>query len=318
MKLLTLNKKKLISYILNNAVIVILLIFVAFMMLTNKTFASWENITNIFAEFTVYGIAACAMTILLISGEFDLSASSVFAVSTVLFVDITNRSGPLVALVLVLLTGTAIGALNGWLVAKIKIAAFIATMGTMTIFKGFAFFYTNGNPINTDNEVIKRIGSFNFAGGITITTIVFAVVYILLIFVMLKTRFGRNIYVTGGNIEVARLSGLNVWFYKFIPFVIMGFCAAVSGILYCSRIYAGSAIYGSDLAIYSVAAAVIGGTSLSGGNGGVAKTLVGLLVMSVLFNAMTLMGVEGYFQQLVRGLVLISVIVMDAYINRRK
>jgi ribose/xylose/arabinose/galactoside ABC-type transport system permease subunit len=135
---------------------------------------------------------------------------------------------------------------------------------------------------------------------------------------MRKTKFGRNIYITGGNIKAAQLSGIPILFYKFIPFVIMGLCAAISGLMYCSRIYAGSATYGTDLAIYSVAAAVIGGTSLSGGSGGVAKTLVGLLVMSILFNAMTLLGVEGYFQQLVRGIVLITVIVMDAFINRRK
>ena len=198
-----------------------------------------------------------------------------------------------------------------------KMAAFIATMGTMTIFKGIAFFYTDGNPINTNNALVKAIGGFNI-GGITITTIVFVVVYALLIFIMRKTKFGRNIYITGGNIKAAQLSGIPIAFYKFIPFVIMGLCAAISGLMYCSRIYAGSAIYGTDLAIYCVAAAVIGGTSLSGGSGSVAKTLVGLLVMSILFNAMTLLGVEGYFQQLVRGIVLITVIVMDAFINRRK
>jgi len=135
--------------------------------------------------------------------------------------------------------------------------------------------------------------------------------------VLRKTRFGRNIYATGGNREVARLAGIDVAFYKFIIFVILGVCAALSAIMFSTRIRAGSALYGRDLSLYCVAATVIGGTSLSGGNGGVLRTLLGLLVVSILYNALTLLGVQGYFQQLIRGIVLIVVIMIDAFINRK-
>jgi ribose transport system permease protein len=310
------NRVNIKTFLMENAVLILLFIFIAFMAATKPAFSKWDNITNILAEFTVYGVTACAMTTAIICAEFDLSASSVFAWSTVLFVSMTNMIGLLPAFIITIASGTIWGAINGWLVAKVKINAFVVTLGTMTFVKGLAFFYTNGEPINTSNETLRAIGAFNIF-GISITPIAFAIVLAIFAFILKKTRFGRGIYATGGNYEVARLAGINVEFYKFIIFVILGICAALSAVLFCTRIQAGSALYGGDLSLYCVAATVIGGTSLSGGNGGVTRTLVGLLFMSVLFNALTLQGVQGYFQQLIRGIVLIAVIMLDAWANRK-
>jgi len=304
------------TFLSEKAVIVILAVFVAFMVLGKPSFYTWNNITNILTEFSVYGITALAMTVAIICGEFDLSASSVFAWSTVLFISMTNLLGLVPAFFITLISGILWGAINGWFVAKVRMSAFVVTLGTMTIAKGLAFFYTNGVPINTKNEVLKAVGTFNIL-GVSITPIVFAIMLVIFAVVMKKTRFGRNIYASGGNYEVARLAGINVDFYKFIIFVILGFSAALSAIMFSTRIRAGSALYGSDLSLYCVAATVIGGTSLSGGNGSVMRTLVGLLVVSILYNALTLLGVQGYFQQLIRGIVLITVIMIDASINRK-
>ena len=306
-----------VTFLKKRAIIVLLLAFIVYMVIAKPAFYTWGNITNILTEMSVYGIAALAMTVAIIGGEFDLSASSVFGWATVFFISMTNTLGLVPAFFLTIISGILMGMVNGFLVSKVKLNAFVATMATMIIIKGLTFFYTGGAPINTSNETLISIGAFNIA-GITVTPIVFVIVLVVFTFILRKTRFGRNIYATGGNYHVAYLTGINVSFYKFIIFVIVGLCSALAGILLCVRVQAGSALYGKDLALFSIAATVIGGTSLSGGNGGVTKTLVGLLVMSVLFNALTLLGVQGYFQQLIRGIVLIAVIMIDTGINKRK
>jgi len=316
MKKLTLDRDNLKTFFIRNAVSMILVIFVIVMLFVKRSFFLWDNIVNIINECSVYGVTACAMTAAIICGEFDLSASSVFAWSTVLFVMCCNTFGLAAAFVITLVCGAAMGAFNGLLVAKIKMSAFVATLGTMTAIKGLAYVVTDAQPINTNNETLYQIGQFNIL-GITLAPLVFAAVIVIFIWFLKYTRFGRNIYATGGNYEVARLSGINVEFSKFIVFVLLGVCAAISGMLYCSRIMAGWAPYGSDLALYCVAATVIGGTSLMGGSGGVHKTIIGVLVMAVLFNALTLLNVDGSMQKFIRGLVLIIVIMLDAVANMR-
>lgn len=316
MKKLTLDRDSLKTFLIRNAVSMMLVLFVIVMIFTKRSFFTVTNIVNIINECSVYGVTACAMTAAIICAEFDLSASSVFAWSTVLFVMCCNAFGLAAAFAITLVCGAVMGAFNGLLVAKVKIPAFVATLGTMTAIKGLAYVVTEAQPINTSNETLYNIGQFNIL-GITISPLVFAAVIVIFIWFLKYTKFGRDIYATGGNYEVARLSGINVEFSKFIVFVLLGVCAALSGMLYCSRIMAGWAPYGGDLALYCVAATVIGGTSLMGGSGGVHKTIIGVLVMAVLFNALTLLNVDGSMQKFIRGLVLIVVIMLDAVANIR-
>ena len=318
MKQLTLNKEKASQFIINNAVFFILVVFLIVMGFIKPSFYSWSNITNIINEFSVYGITACAMTVAIICAEFDLSASSVFSWSTVVFILSINSFGLLPALVITLITGVLMGAFNGVLVAWVKMPAFVVTLGTMTAFKGLAFVVTKASPVNTTNPTLTTIGKFQILNGITIAPLVFIVVLLVFFFFLKYTKFGRGIYATGGNYQVAFLSGIGVNFYKFIIFVLLGLCAAISGIMYCSRILAGWGGYGGDLSLYCVTATVIGGTSLTGGTGGVHRTLIGLLVLGVLFNALTLLGVGGSMQRFIRGLVLIIIIMLDAFASRRR
>ncbi|MEG0934097.1 MAG: ABC transporter permease [Clostridia bacterium] len=317
MKKHTIEKAQLKPLLLENAVPLFMIAFIAFMVVKKPSFSTWDNICNIINECSVYGITACAMTVAVICGEFDLSASSVFAWSTVLFCLCCNSLGILPAFLITIGCGCVMGAFNGLLVAKVRMPAFVASLGTMTAIKGLAYVVTDAKPVNTDNQILYAIGQFNI-GGITIVPIVFALMLVLFIWFMKKTTFGRNIYATGGNYEVARLSGINVVFCKFIIFVILGACAALSGVMYCSRIMAGWAPYGSDLSLYCVAATVIGGTSLAGGSGGVHRTIIGVLLMAILFNALTLLGVNGSMQKFVRGIVLITVIIMDALVHKKQ
>jgi ribose transport system permease protein len=165
--------------------------------------------------------------------------------------------------------------------------------------------------------MLAAIGKINVA-DISIVPFVFVVVLLVLFWFVKYTKAGRAIYATGGNYEVARLSGINVKASKIIVFVFSGVCAALSGLMYCTRVYSGAATYGADLTTWCVAAAVIGGTSMSGGYGKVPRTIIGVLLMAILFNALTLLGVDGSWQRFIRGAVMVVVIMFDAVSKMKK
>ena len=317
MRRFKLEKGQLGAFLLGNAVSMIMIAFILFMVIYKPSFVRWDNICNIINECAIYGITACAMTAAIICAEFDLSASSVFAWSTVLCCLLCDAIGFFPAVIVTILCGAAFGAFNGILVSRVRMPAFVATLGTMTAIKGLAYVVTDAQPVNTANETLKAIGQFHVA-GIGTAPMVFLAVLLLFAWFLKKTRFGRAIYATGGNYEVARLSGINVKLGKLVVFVLLGAFAALSGVMYTSRIMAGWAPYGSDLSLYCVAATVIGGTSLAGGNGGVHRTIIGVLLMAIMFNALTMLGVDGSMQKFIRGIVLITVILLDAVANKRR
>jgi ribose transport system permease protein len=314
MKSLT-NSKNIKIFLFDKAVVICLILLVIVVSILKDGFLSQQNITVILLDISAYGVVSLSMTFAIICGEFDLSPSSVFAFSSILFVSLANTWGFVGALAVTLLCGVLIGVVNGLLVSKAKINAFVVTLGMMIFVKGFALNYNNGTPVMTSNKLVSAIGTGTLF-GISYLTYVFAVLLLISAFILKKTRFGRNLYATGGNVNVARLAGVNTVFYKFIIFVIIGFACALGGIMLACTVSSGSVQYGTDLSMVAVAVVVIGGTSLSGGNGGVWRTLLGMLLIGVLINALTWFGVQPYVQQVVEGLVLITVVVMDALVNR--
>lgn len=302
----------------HNMVILLLLLMVAAMTVLNRNFLTLSNIMNILVEMSTYGVVTMAMTVAIICGEFDLSVGSTFALCAVIFIDLVNRAGILVAALAALAVGGAGGLINGLLVSKTHIPAFVATLGTMVALRGLALFYTDGQPVSSANNTIAYIGNGTFLGIPNLVIMFFAV--LLATFYLLRyTRFGRNIYATGGNKTVAELAGIHAGFYKMMIFVILGLAAGLAAIMIGCRMSSGNAaLFGLDLSMSAIAAVVVGGTSLSGGSGGVWKSLIGLLVIGVLFNALTLMGIQAYYQQLIRGLVVIVIVAADLYMNLNK
>lgn len=308
----TLNFK---IFLRENIVIVALIFLVVLMTALSRSFLTAPNLINIFTQISIYGIVACAMTFAIICGEFDLSVGSLIAVTTIVFIDTAKNYGFVVAVVLALVIGILVGFINGFLVAKVKISAFVATLSSMVSLKGLALFYTNGKPINYVHDGMYNLGNGSFLG-------VPFIVYMFLTFVLIGhlvlkyTKFGRNIFATGGNMTVAAMAGINVVFYKFIVFVILGAVTAFAGIIMACRLNSGNSLFGNDLALSVVAATVIGGTSLSGGKGSVVKTLFGMLVIGVLFNALLILGVQANWQDVIKGLILIAVVSFDAYFSK--
>jgi ribose transport system permease protein len=308
------------KFFLEQPVFIIFLLFAIVIGILKPNFLAPTNIKNLFLDISVYGVVACTMTIAIICGEFDLSASSTFIWSQILFCTLLNMWGTTVwgiiaAFLVTLVSGIIIGSINGIIVTRLKVNSFITTLGMMIILKGLSLVFTNGDMVSTSNQFIAKMGTGTLF-GIPYLIYIYVIFVAIAFYVMKYTRFGRNIFATGGNTSVAKLSGINTLFYKFMVFVIIGFASALAGIMLVSQVRAGSVQYGTDLSLTAVAATVIGGTALSGGNGSVVKTFFGMLVLGVLYKALIFLGLQAYYQNLIKGLVLVSVVAVDAYLSR--
>lgn len=304
------------AFLSKKAVLLIFLAFIIVVAVIKPSFIAPSNLQNIFMDISIYGVVACGMTIALLCGEFDLSVSSQFMWAQIFFVTLVNVMGPAAAILLTLFSGAVLGSINGLLVTLGKISSFITTLGTMTIYEGMCLIFTDGNMVSTANEAVAAFGNMTLF-GVSVLTWIFIAAVILFSLIMKYSAFGRRIYATGGNIEAAKLAGIKTRFYKYIIFVILGLCAAVAGIMFVTMIRAGSTLYGTDLAMTAVAAAVIGGTSLSGGRGTIIGTFIGMLIIGTLYKTLIYLGMQAYYQNLIKGAVLLVVVVMDVYTQHK-
>ncbi|SLM18760.1 putative Ribose transport system permease protein RbsC [uncultured spirochete] len=311
------NRTSPLQILFDQTVLFILFGFTIFMAFVKPSFLSWWNIQNVLIDVSIYGVVACGMTILIISGEFDLSASSQYMWAQILFVSLLNMTkNPFVSIIITLLSGFILGTINGLIVTKLHINSFITTLGTMTMIRGLCLVFTSGKMVSTDNSFMKAAGSFEFLGLSSFFYIYIGVLLILSI-ILAYTNFGRRFYATGGNLDVARLAGINTSFQKTAAFSIMGILCSIGGMMLVVQLRAGSTQYGNDIALSCVAATVIGGTRLSGGAGNALRTALGMLVIVMLYKALVYLGFQAYYQNLVKGLVLILVVMFDLFMSRR-
>jgi ribose transport system permease protein len=308
---------RLAQLIRGNYIILFIIAAITAMALLSPVFLGPANLLGILNQIAIYGIVAFAMTYAVICGEFDLSVATTFPMSGVLFIMFVDTLGVVPAALIALAYGLVIGCLNGTLVAVLRINSFIVTLGTMLISNGVGMTVTKGNTLSTAHAGIAAFSDWRF-GTLTTFFLIFLGVGIIAQVVLRWTRFGRNLYATGGNQDVARLSGINTRFYKFIIFVILGLSASLGGILLAVRLSAHAADYGKDLAMYTVSVVVIGGASLAGGKGSVVKTFFGLLFMGIIFNGFNLVHVQSYIQAGLKGLILILVVLLDHYSPKKR
>ncbi len=309
------------SFIKERVVLLLLLVFILIMVLFKPSFVSLTNIKNVLIDASIYGVSALAMTIAIITGAFDLSLSANFAWAQIFFCFMLNAWGGtgigiLGAFLVVLCTTTLIGVINGIVIVLGKIPAFIATLGMSTIVKGFCLVFTSGDMIATNNTFVEQVGKGTFL-GISYLTYIFAAIVVVAWYVMKNTTFGRSLYATGGNPAAAALSGINVRRCQFSTFAILGLAAGISGAMFVCQMRAGSVLYGTDLALTCVAATVVGGTPLTGGKGSVLRTVLGVLLIYVLYKGLAFLGLQGYYNTMIRGLVLLVVVAFDAFMTRK-
>lgn len=287
--------------------LIVLLAIIIVMSIASSFFLTIDNITNILIQASIYGIMACGMTFAIIGGDFDLSVGSIMALSGLISVLAEPYTGQIFSIMMGILSACLLGLVNGFLIAKCHISSFIATIGTSYIIKGIALKISDGNPIISKNSWYAEIGNGKLFGIPFLILLLIALVLITW-YILTSTRFGRNIYTMGGNSEVAHNSGINIAFYKISVFILSGLAAGIAGILNSSKLNTASALQGDNAALSVITGVVIGGTSLIGGVGSIGKSIIGILIFSVITNALDLLGVFSYYQTAIRGILLILII----------
>jgi len=295
----------------------LLAVIIIFALLSPK-FLSVNNMTNILLQVSITAIAAFGMTYVLLLGDVDLSAGSMLAlVGTVSALLVNNGIPMLVVLPLALLVGVLLGATNGFLSAVFGLPAFVVTLATLGIYRGITYILTGGIPISVSDDSFLAIGNGDFF-GVPNPILILVVLLVLNHFVLSKTVFGHRIYFSGGNREAALYSGINVVKLKIFVFVVMGVMAGVSGLITVSRLYSAQPNAGIGTELDAIAAAVLGGTGLSGGYGTILGTLVGALTIGVINNGMNLLSVPYFYQLIVKGMVILVAVYMDVLNKKRR
>jgi ribose transport system permease protein len=274
-------------------------------------FLTLPNLLNVAEQTTIIAVISVGMTWVIICGGIDLSVGSVVAFSGVVLASTLQAGWPLpVALVIGLGTGLAVGLLNGILVTRGRLPPFIATLGMMSVARGVALMFTQGRPISGFSELFRRISTGDIL-HIPVPVLIMALVYLLSHTLLTKTRFGRHVYAVGGNEEAANLSGVSVSRVKALVYAQCGMLSGLAAILLTARLNSAQPIAGIMYELDAIAATVIGGTSLLGGEGTIFGTLVGALIIGVLRNGLNLLGTPSFTQQVVIGSVIIVSVLLD-------
>ncbi|MEF8477326.1 ATP-binding cassette domain-containing protein [Escherichia coli] len=280
-------------------------------------FISLNNQMNVLRDAATIGIAAWAMTLIIISGEIDVSVGPMVAFVSVCLAFLLQFEVPLaIACLLVLLLGALMGTLAGVLRGVFNVPSFVATLGLWSALRGMGLFMTNALPVPIDeNEVLDWLGG-QFL-GVPVSALIMMVLFALFVFISRKTAFGRSVFAVGGNATAAQLCGINVRRVRILIFTLSGLLAAVTGILLAARLGSGNAGAANGLEFDVIAAVVVGGTALSGGRGSLFGTLLGVLVITLIGNGLVLLGINSFFQQVVRGVIIVVAVLANILLTQR-
>ena len=315
MKLITFqkNSKRVVDINKSLGPLLGLILLTILITLLNPNFIQPSNILNLLRQVSINALIAFGMTFVILTGGIDLSVGSIVALSSVLMAGMmTSGVNPLLSILIACLLGGLMGAVNGLLITVGKMSPFIATLGTMTMFRGLTLVYTNGNPITGlgDSDLFRMIGR-GYILGIPVPIIIVIIVFLLLYYLLHKTPFGRHTYAVGGNENAAFISGIKVNQVKTIIYSLSGILAAIAGLILTSRLNSAQPMAGESYELDAIAAVVLGGVSLSGGKGRLLGTLIGVLIIGTLNNGLNLLGVSSFYQQVVKGLVIIIAVLLD-------
>lgn len=282
---------------------------------SSSVFFTKTNLLNILDQSSALGIIACGGTIVFIAGGFDLSVGAVFAMSGVVAAELEPHVGPGAALVLGALVGLGLGLANGVIVTLGRINAFMATIGTGFVIRGFAIVITGGLLISVFNPSYQTLGRSQLI-GVRYSIWAWALFAMLLTVLLRYTVFGRAVFASGGNPEAARLSGIRVNLVRTIAFGISGLSAALGGLIVSSRVQTGQADAGTGIELTVIAAIVIGGTSIFGGEGAIWRSVLGILLLTLVGNGFDLMNVNPIYQQILQGAIILFAVGLDAWSRR--
>ena len=302
--------------ILDSRIPLLALVIFVVMSLTNEYFFKPVNLTGLFESISAYGIVAIGFTFVLLCGQLDISMGSVMALTDCTFMMTLPTIGFVPAMLLALVVGCLCGAITGFFVATFRLPPFIVSMTMQLAYKGIALTITNSTPVSNMHPTLLAI-SEEMLGPVPITFFLFLAVALIAHYVLTQTQYGRNLYVIGGNINVADNLGLHVRGHLWSVFVVQGFLAALGGIVMMTRMFSASGNLALDGPLNIIPMVIVGGTAFSGGKGGAIKTLWGVVLMNIIYNAMSMFSLQANMQEMVKGLILLIIIVADKYMENR-
>jgi len=297
--------------------IVLIILFIIMGIAKTDTFLTFRNITNILRQVTVLGIFACGMTVVLIGGNFDLSVGSTYSLAIVLPL-LLQPFGIWLSIIVTLIAGLIIGVVNGYFVGRLKANGLIVTLGMLSIVQGIAFIVSRGRNVQGDPTSTFGIIGGGYLFRIPVPVYIFLIIAVLTHVLLSKTKFGRALYATGGNELAASFAGIDTGKIQMQAFILLGLFCAVGGIITSSLLANGQPNGGKGFEFDVITAAVLGGTSLFGGKGNIANTVVGVLLLGLIANSMILLGFHYNFQLVVKGIILISAVFYDGISNRER
>ncbi len=293
----------------------IVVVFVVFTSL-NQNFMTWTNIVNLMVAASLVGLVAIGHTYLIIAGQNDLSPGSLAALAGVVVALLVNMGlGVTASIVLTLVVCVVVGLFNAWMVNKIKLEAFIATLVTQTVVRGFAYIICDGKPVPISHPTFLQLGKVRV---LTIPVAVWITIICLVIFgfILAKTKFGRSIYAIGGNKDAARLAGLNPQRIITICYVMMGVLCGIGGIVFAARMNSGQPAACVNLEFDAITAVILGGVSFSGGVGSISGTVLGILLIQAFNTGLIMTNVPSFWQYVARGALLLFALTSD-FIRKR-
>lgn len=296
--------------------VIALIVFMVVVSLISDSFFSVNNLLNILQQTSINAVISVGMTFVILTSGIDLAVGSILALTGALAATMVGLDFNIALIVvLTLIAGTLLGMFSGVIVAKGRIQPFIATLVTMTLLRGVTMVFTNGRPISASMGSASEFFSFIGSGyllGIPFPIYLMALTFLLAWFVLNHTRLGRYVYALGGNESATRLSGINVDRIKLAVYAISGFMSGIAGLIVTSRLVSAQPTAGTSYELDAIAAVVLGGASLTGGKGRITGTLVGVLIIGILNNALNLLNISSYYQLIAKALVILLAILVDS------
>lgn len=288
----------------------------------SDSFLTVQNMLNLTRQASFNGLLAIGMTFTVMTGGIDLSVGSIMAMSALAAATFSTTNSALVlptgvAIAIGLAVGALAGLVNGLIITKGSVPPFIATLATQMVFRGACLVFTNGQPITSYIESYKWLGQ-GYILGIPVPVYLYLVLVLVSVYLLHYAKFGRHVYAVGGNPQAARASGLNIHKIAIATYIISGVLAAFSGIALSSRVNATSPILGQTYESDAIAAAVMGGTSFTGGVGTIPGTIVGTFIIAMISNGLDMMGVSSYYQQIVKGVIILIAVLADSMKGMKK
>ena len=297
----------------------VLIFMVIAISILSPTFRTAANMISILQQISTNGVLALGMVFVITAGGIDLSIGSMLAITSVIIGGVLNSTDSIALAILISIAACGLfGLLNGILVAKFDMFPFVVTLSTQLVIRGVAYIIARGKSVTLVNADFRQIGLGKLADVIPNSVLILLAVAVISYLLLHWTKFGRYIYAVGGNIHAAKASGVNVFWTRVMSFVIMGITSGIAGVILTSRINAAQPNIGVGYETDAIAACVIGGTSFAGGVSTIPGTMVGIIIIGVIYNGMNLLKIDSYYQTVVKGALIIGAVMLDMFMNRKR